>query len=134
MEISEALDFVRANHHAVLATVRRDGTPQQSPVTVGVDRAGTHVVVSVTQDRAKTKNLLRDPRAFLCVFTDGFYGPWVQVRGEAEIVPMPEALDLLVDYYRDISGEHPDWDEFREAMVRDRRVVARIRPTHVVAG
>ena len=134
MQISEAIEFVRSNHHAVLATTRRDGTPQLSPVTVGVDDEG-RVVMSTTQATAKTKNLRRDPQAYLCVFTDRFYGPWVQVSGDVEIVSLPDALPLLEDYYRGISGEHPDWDDYRAAMVRDDRCLVRITPTKVlVAG
>jgi PPOX class probable F420-dependent enzyme len=131
MEISEALAFVRAHHHAVLATTKRDGTPQLSPVTAGVDAEG-RIVISTREPLAKTKNLRRDPRASLCVFTDRFYGPWVTVTGEAEIVSLPEALPLLESYYRDISGEHPDWDDYRAAMVRDERVLVRITPSSAV--
>ncbi len=125
MEISEALDFVRKNSHAVLSTLRRDGSPQLSPVTVGVDDEG-HVVISSRQTAIKTKNLIRDPSAWLVVFGDRFYGPWVQISGPAEIVSLPDALPLLVDYYRSLSGEHPDWDDYRAAMVRDQRCVIRI--------
>jgi len=133
MQISEALEFVRTNHRAVLATTRRDGTPQLSPVTAGVDAEG-RIVISTREPLAKTKNLRRDPRAWLCVFTDGFYGAWATVHGDAEIVSLPAALPLLESYYRDISGEHPDWDDYRAAMVRDERVLVRITPTSVVAG
>ena len=133
MEITEALEFVRSNHHAVLATTRRDGTPQLSPVTVGVDDGG-RIVMSTTQATAKTKNLRRDPHAYLCVFTDRFYGPWVQVTGDVDIVSLPDALPLLEAYYRGISGEHPDWDDYRAAMVRDDRCLVRITPTRVVVA
>jgi PPOX class probable F420-dependent enzyme len=133
MQISEALDFVRAHHRAVLATARRDGTPQLSPVTAGVDAEG-RIVISTREPLAKTRNLRRDPRAWLCVFTDRFYGSWVTVHGDVEIVSLPAALPLLESYYRDISGEHPDWDDYRAAMVRDERVLVRITPTSVVAG
>ncbi len=77
----------------------------------------------------KTKNLRRDPRASLCVISDGFYGPWIQVDGEVDIVGRPEALDVLVEYYRAVSGEHPDWDDYRAAMDRERRVVLRLSIT-----
>ena len=127
MQISEALDFVRSNHQAVLATTRRDGTPQLSPVTVGVDDEG-RIVMSTTQATAKTKNLRRDPHAYLCVFTDRFYGPWVQVTGDVDIVSLPDALPLLEAYYRGISGEHPDWDDYRAAMQRDQRCLIRMTP------
>jgi PPOX class probable F420-dependent enzyme len=128
MDIAEALDFVRAHHHAVLATTRADGSPQLSPVTVGVDAEGL-LVVSTRETAVKTRNLRRDPRAWFCVFTDRFYGSWVQVTGTAQIVPLPEAMEGLVDYYRSISGEHPDWDDYRRAMTAQRRVLLRITPT-----
>jgi PPOX class probable F420-dependent enzyme len=131
MEISEAVDFVRKNSHAVLSTMRRDGSPQLSPVSVGVDDEG-RVVISSRQTAIKTKNLIRDPRAWLAVFGDRFYGPWVQISGPVEIVSLPDALPLLVDYYRSLSGEHPDWDDYRAAMVRDQRCLIRITP--IAAG
>ena len=133
MEIPAALAFVRANPRAVLATTRRDGTPQLSPVLAGVDDAG-RIVVSTREGTAKAANLRRTPRADLCVLNDRFFGAWVQVSGDVELVSLPEALPLLVDYYRGISGEHPDWAEYRAAMVRDRRVLARIMPIRAVAG
>ena len=96
-----------------------------SPIVAGVDDYG-HVIVSSRETAYKVRNLVRDPRASLCMFTDGFYGGWVQVDGIAEIVHLPEAMELLVDYYRRLSGEHPDWDEYRTAMRKERRVVIRI--------
>ena len=128
MDITEAVDFTRTNHRAVLSTIRPDGTPQLSPVTVGVD-AASRLLISTRETAVKTRHLRRDPRAFLVVFTDGFFGTWVQLSGPAEIVSLPEALPLLEDYYRGISGEHPDWDEYRAAMVQQRRVLVRITPT-----
>lgn len=128
MDIAEALDFVRANSHAVLSTLRRDGTPQLSPVTVGVD-AEHRVVISSRQTAVKTKNLIRDPRAWLVVLNPSFYGQWVQLSGPAEIVGLPEAMPLLVEYYRSLSGEHPDWEDYRAAMIRDQRCLIRITPT-----
>ena len=128
MDLDEARAFVRSNHHAVLATIRRDGSPQLSPVTVGVDDGGA-VVVSTRQTAAKTKNVRRNPTVSVCVLSDGFFGDFVQLEGTVEIVEGPEALDGLVDYYRSISGEHPDWDEYRAAMVRDQRVLLRIELT-----
>jgi PPOX class probable F420-dependent enzyme len=128
MEIHEAISFVRTSSHAVLSTLRRDGTPQLSPVTVGVDDAD-RIVISSRQTAIKTKNLTRDPRAWLAVFGDAFYGPWVQLSGPAEIVALPQALPLLEDYYRSLSGEHPDWDDYRAAMIRDQRCLIRITPT-----
>jgi PPOX class probable F420-dependent enzyme len=130
MDLAEALDFLREHHHAVLATTRRDGSPQLSPVTVAVDQAG-RVVISTREAAIKTKNVRRDPRAWVCGFTDGFFGPWVQVFGPAEVLSLPDALEPLVDYYRLASGEHPDWDDYRAAMVRDQRCLLRIRPQTV---
>jgi PPOX class probable F420-dependent enzyme len=120
----EALAFLRANPRAVLATVRADGRPQMSPVLAVVDDAD-RVVISTRETAVKTRNLRRDPRAALCVLNDGFFGGWAQVEGTAEIVALPEAMDLLVDYYRRAAGEHDDWDDYRAAMERDRRVVVR---------
>jgi PPOX class probable F420-dependent enzyme len=128
MEISEALEVVRTQHHAVLATTRRDGRPAMTPVLVTVDDGGA-VVVSSRETAYKTRNLRRDPRASVCVLPDGFWGRWVQLDGTAEIVSMPAAMEGLVSYYRDISGEHPDWDDYRAAMIRDRRVLIRITPS-----
>jgi PPOX class probable F420-dependent enzyme len=125
VDANEARAFLEHNHRAVLATTRRDGRPQLSPVTVAVDGEG-RVLISTREDAIKVRNLRRDPHASLAVLNDGFYGDWVQVEGPAEIVEQPEALDLLVDYYRRAAGEHPDWAEYREAMIRDRRVVVRI--------
>lgn len=124
MTPDRARDFITAHHRGVLSTLRRDGRPQLSPVAAGVDAAG-HVIVSTPEDTAKARNLRRDRRVSLCVFTDGFYGPWVQVEGAAEVVERPEAVELLVDYYRRLSGEHPDWDAYRKAMVEERRVLVR---------
>jgi PPOX class probable F420-dependent enzyme len=125
MNLDKARAFLRDNHRAVLLTRHRDGRPQLSPVTVGVDAQG-HAVVSTRETAAKVRNLRRDAQATLCVFTDGFYGEWIQIEGEAEIVPLPEAMDGLIAYYRDISGEHPDWDEYRAAMISEQRVLVRI--------
>jgi PPOX class probable F420-dependent enzyme len=125
METTEALEYIRANHRGVLITSRSDGGLQSSPVTASTDDEG-RVIVSSRETAIKVKNLRRDARATYCGFTDGFYGPWVQVEGPAEIVSLPEALELLVDYYRDVAGEHPDWDDYRAAMVREQRVLIRI--------
>ncbi len=102
--------------------------PQLSPVTCTVDDEG-RVLISTRETAVKTKNLRRRPRASLCVFTDTFFGEWVQVEGNAEVISLPDAMDLLVEYYRGVSGEHPDWDDYRAAMIRDRRVIARITIT-----
>jgi PPOX class probable F420-dependent enzyme len=128
MDIEAALDFVRTRHHAVLGTLKRDRTPQLSPVTVGVDDAG-HVVISTRQTAYKVHNIRRDARVWLCAFPDAFFGQWVQLEGTTEIVELPEAMDGLVDYYRRISGEHPDWDDYRAAMEAQQRVLLRITIT-----
>jgi PPOX class probable F420-dependent enzyme len=112
----------------VLATTRADGRPQLSPVTAGVDAEG-RLVISTRETAVKARNLARDPRASLCLMNDRFFGEWLQAEGTAEIIRLPEAMDLLVDYYRQISGEHPDWDDYREAMRRERRVLVRITVT-----
>jgi PPOX class probable F420-dependent enzyme len=122
MEFEQARQFVREHHRAVLATRRADGTPQLSPVAVTVDASG-RVAVSSRETAYKTKNVRRDPNVSICVFTEGFYGPWVQIDGTAEVISLPEAMDPLVEYYRSISGEHPDWDDYRAAMEREQRVV-----------
>ncbi|GAA1743326.1 PPOX class F420-dependent oxidoreductase [Luedemannella helvata] len=129
MEIDEARAFLRAHHRAVLATRRPDGGTQLTPVLVGVDGAGD-VVISTRETAAKTRYVRRDPHVSLCVMTDGFFGPWVQVDGEATVVSLPDAMQPLVDYYRDLSGEHPDWDDYRAAMQRERRVIIKVRLTH----
>ena len=128
MDTGRAADFLRAHHRAVLATSRSDGRPQLSPITCTVDDAG-RVLISTRETALKTKNLRQRPQASLCVFTDNFFGEWVQVEGDAEIISLPGAMDLLVDYYRRISGEHPDWDDYRAAMVRDQRVIVRVTIT-----
>jgi PPOX class probable F420-dependent enzyme len=109
------LDFVRPRHHMILVTYRRDGSPQLSPVTGGVDESG-RIVISTYPERAKTANLRRDARASVLVLSDDFGGAWVQVDGGAEVLDLPEALEPLVEYFRCISGEHPNWDEYRQAM------------------
>jgi PPOX class probable F420-dependent enzyme len=125
MDIDEAIEYVRRNHHAVLATLKQDGTPQLSPVTVGVDDDG-RVIISTRQTAYKVRHVRRNPRVWVCVFPDGFYGRWVQLEGTAEIEELPAAMDGLIRYYRDISGEHPDWDDYRAAMERDQRLLLRI--------
>jgi PPOX class probable F420-dependent enzyme len=131
VDVGEALDFVRSNPRAVLVTRRRDGRPQTSPITAGVADDGT-VVISSRETAMKVKNLERDPAASLCVLSEAFFGPWVQVDGSVEVVHLPEAMDGLVDYYRRLSGEHPDWDDYRAAMERERRVLLRL--TVIAAG
>jgi PPOX class probable F420-dependent enzyme len=128
MDLDEARDVVREQHRAVLATLRGDGTPQMSPVLVAVDDDG-RVLVSTREGALKVRNLRRDPRLWLCVLPDGFFGRWIQVEGRTEIVSLPDAMDGLVDYYRRVSGEHDDWDDYRAAMQRDQRVLLRIELT-----
>ena len=125
MDADAAREFIRKHHHAILATYRADGSPQMSPITADVDPDGL-VVISTRETAVKTKNLRRDPRASLCVLSDGFFGDWILVDGRAAIVSLPEAMEGLVEYYRRVSGEHPDWDDYRAAMERDRRVLVRI--------
>ena len=124
MNIDEAREFLTHNHHAVLATTRKDGRPQLSPVTATVDAQG-RVLISTRAPSIKVRNLRRDPRVSLALLNDRFYGDWGQVEGIAEIVEQPEALDVLEDYYRRAAGEHPDWAEYRQAMVDEQRVVIR---------
>lgn len=116
---------MRENHRAVLATRRSDGI-QQSPVIVAVDGEG-RAIISSRETAIKVKNLRRDPWAQLCVFTDRFFGPWIYAEGRAEIVSLPEAMDPLIDYYMRFPGENPDWDDYRERMRREQRVLIRIR-------
>jgi PPOX class probable F420-dependent enzyme len=125
MQADEAREFIAAHHRAVVATQRADGRPQLSPVSCGIDAVG-RVIISTRETAMKTKNLRRDPRASLCVFTDGFFGAWVQVEGRAEVLSLPDAMEPLVEYYRLLSGEHPDWADYRAAMVRDQRVIVRL--------
>jgi PPOX class probable F420-dependent enzyme len=125
MKADEARKFIAAHHRAVLATQRADGLPQLSPVLCAVDDDG-RVLVSTRETAVKTKNLRRHPYASLCVLSDSFFGEWVQVEGTAEIISLPDAMDLLVDYYRRTAGEHADWADYRAAMVRDQRVIVRI--------
>ncbi len=127
MDPSEALEFLRANHRSVLIVQRSGGDVAPSPVVHGVDDAG-RVVISSRETAYKVRNLRRDPRATLCAFTDRFFGRWVTVTGPAEIISLPDAMQPLVDLYRQVAGEHPDWDEYREAMVKERRVIIAIRP------
>jgi PPOX class probable F420-dependent enzyme len=124
-----ARDFVGQHQRAVMVTRRADGRPQTSPVLCAVDDAGK-IIVSTRETAVKTRNLLRDPRVTFCVITDGFFGEWAQVDGEAEIIHLPDAMEPLVDYYRKTAGEHPDWDDYRAAMERDRRVLVRVTITH----
>jgi PPOX class probable F420-dependent enzyme len=126
MDLDRARDFVRSHHRAVLAT-RSEAGIQQSPVLVGVDEAG-RLTISSRETAYKTRHLRRDPWAQLCVLNDGFFGDWVYVEGEAEVVSLPDAMEPLVDYYRGIAGEADDWDAYRAGMERERRVIIRVTP------
>ena len=122
------LDFVSPRHRMLLATTRTDGRPQISPVSGGVDEQG-RLVISSYPSRAKTRNAERDPQTSVLVLSDEWDGAWVQVDGDAEILHMPEAADGLVDYYRCIAGEHPNWAEYRQAMALQDKSLIRITPT-----
>lgn len=128
VDLAGLLDFVRPRHRVVLVTRRSDGEPQLSPVTAGVDTEG-RIVVSTYPERAKVANLRRSPIASAMVLSDEWNGPWVQVDATAEVIDLPDAVEPLVDYYRAISGEHPDWDEYREAMQRQGKCLVRLTPT-----
>ncbi len=125
MDIDRAREFVRRHHRAVLATRARDGGIQQSPVLVVVDADG-RFAVSSRETAYKVRNLRRDPWAQLCVFTNSFFGSWYYVEGRAAVLGLPEAMDPLVDYYRQAAGEHDDWDDYRRTMEQERRVLVRI--------
>ena len=125
MDSHRAREFLRHHHRAVLLTRHADGRPQLSPVTCAADDQG-HVVVSTRETAVKTRNLLRDPHVSMCVTTDAFFGDWLHIDGVAHVLRLPEAMEPLVDYYRRVSGEHPDWDDYRARMERERRVLIRI--------
>jgi PPOX class probable F420-dependent enzyme len=122
---AELLDFLHARHRGLLITTRADGRPQSSPVACGVDGDG-RIVVSTYPERAKARNTRRDPRVSICVLSDDFDGEYVQVDGRAEVLDVPAAVEPLVEYFRSISGEHPDWEEYRQAMVRQGKCLIRI--------
>lgn len=122
---TEMEDFVRPRHRGVLLTTRRNGRPQSSLVTLGLDTSG-RVVVSSYPERAKSINAKRNPAASMVVMSDEFGGEWIQLDGTAEVLDMPDALDGLVEYFRVISGEHPDWDEYREAMAHQGKCLIRL--------
>jgi PPOX class probable F420-dependent enzyme len=125
MTPDEAIQAIRSQHRAVLATTRADGGVQMSPVAVGVDDDGT-LLISSRETAIKVKNLRKRPQAAVCVMSDNFYGSWLQAEGQARIESLPEAMEPLVTYYKSTVGEHPDWDEYRAAMVKEQRVVIRI--------
>ena len=129
VDLNALLDFARPRHHTILVTRRRDGSPQLSPVTGGVDENG-RIVVSSYPERAKVANLRRDGSCSVLVLSDDFGGAWVQVDGTAEVLDMPDraAEDALVEYFRCISGEHPDWEEYRRAMREQGKSLIRVTP------
>ncbi|WP_405903171.1 PPOX class F420-dependent oxidoreductase [Streptomyces sp. NBC_00656] len=127
VELDDLLEFVRPRHRAILLTTRSDGRPQGSPLTCGVDDAG-RIVISTYPERAKTRNAKRDERVSVIVLSDEWNGPWVQIDGSAEVIDSPDSVEPLVEYFRNISGEHSDWDEYRAAMVKQGKSIIRITP------
>jgi len=125
MKLDQARQFLGSHHRAVIATFRADGRPQMSPVAAAVDSEG-RAIVSSRETAYKVRHLRRDPRVALCVVNDKWWGEWIQVEGAATVVSLPDAMEPLVDYYRRVAGEHPDWDDYREAMAREQRVLIRI--------
>jgi PPOX class probable F420-dependent enzyme len=126
VDLDAAKTFLRKHHHGVLATRKKDGGIQMSPITPGLDEGG-RVIISSRETAYKVNNLRRDPRAAVCVFAPSFHGEgWVQASGSAEIISLPQALDTLIYLYRQAYGEHKNWDEFRQRMERERRVIIRI--------
>jgi PPOX class probable F420-dependent enzyme len=124
---AQLTDFLRPRHHAILVTTRSDGRPQCSPITCGIDAEG-RIVIATYPQRAKVRNARRDARVSVCVLSDSFNDAWVQVDGTAEVLDLPDALEPLVDYFRAISGEHPDWDEYRAAMTKQGKSLIRVTP------
>lgn len=127
VERERLLEFVRPRHRAILLTRRADGSPQGSPLICGVDDSG-RIVVSTYPERAKTRNAKRDARVSLIILSDDWNGPWVQVDGTAEVIDSPASVEPLVEYFRNISGEHPDWAEYREAMRKQGKSIIRVTP------
>lgn len=125
VERAELADFIRDRHHVILLTRKADGSPQASPVTAGLDAEG-RVVLSTYPERAKVHNLRRDPRCSVLVLSDEFNGAWVQADGNAEVIDAPDSVEPLVEYFRVISGEHPNWDEYRQAMLDQGKSIIRI--------
>lgn len=125
MDLDKARTFIKENPRALLAALRRDGRPQMSPILAAVDDDG-RLLISSRETAYKTKNIRRDSNVSLIFLNPNFFGEWVQVDGTAEIVSLPEAMDILIDYYRRLSGEHPNWDEYRSAMESEKRLVIRV--------
>ena len=125
MDLDEARAFIREHHGAVLATRKKGGGIQMTPVAAGVDSEG-RLAISSREHAFKVRNLRRDPYCSLLILSDGLGGPWIQAEGTAEVVSLPDAMEPLVDYYRGVSGEHPDWDDYRRAMAEQERVIVRV--------
>ena len=128
LDRDQLLDFVRPRHRMILLTQRVDGSPQASPVTGGVDDSG-RIVITTYPERAKTRNARREPAVSVVVLSDEWNGAWVQVDGTAEVIDAVDDVEPFVEYFRNISGEHSDWDEYRQAMVDQGKSILRITPT-----
>ncbi|MAT99821.1 MAG: PPOX class F420-dependent enzyme [Anaerolineaceae bacterium] len=129
MDIQKAQEFLQNNHRGVLTTYRQNGRLQMSPILIGINEEGMGIISS-RETAYKVKNLRRDPRASVCVFVDKFFGDWIQIDGTAEILSLPNAMEPLVDFYKRVVGEHPDWEDYRLAMVREKRVLIHIAIDH----
>jgi PPOX class probable F420-dependent enzyme len=129
MDIEKARTFLKSNHRGIMATYRKDGRPQLSPIIIGVNEAGEGIISS-RETAYKVRNLRRDPRVSVCVFVDEFFGQWIQIDGRADILSLPEAMEPLVDYYRTVVGEHEDWQDYRAAMEREQRLLIHIHIEH----
>ena len=127
VDLDGLLEFVRPRHRALLITRRADGSPQASPLTCGVDDAG-RLVMSTYPERAKTTNVRREATASVVILSDEWNGPWVQIDGDAEVLDIPDSVEPLVEYYRNIAGEHSDCEEYREAMVKQGKSLIRVTP------
>ncbi|HEY3483245.1 MAG TPA: PPOX class F420-dependent oxidoreductase [Streptomyces sp.] len=127
VDLDGLLEFVRPRHRALLITRRTDGSPQASPLTCGVDDAG-RLVMSTYPERAKTANARREGAVSVVILSDEWNGPWVQIDGDAEVLDIPDSVEPLVEYYRNIAGEHSDWEEYREAMVKQGKSLIRVTP------
>lgn len=125
VERAELLEFLSTRHQGMVVTTRRDGRPQISPVTLGVNQQGRILIASYPQ-RAKAHNIRRDPRVSVCVMSEGWTDPYVQVDGTGRVIDLPDAVEPLVDYFRSVAGEHPDWDEYRDAMRRQGKCLLEI--------
>jgi PPOX class probable F420-dependent enzyme len=125
MDLEQAQAILRENPRGLLATTRQNGKLQLSPILIGMADDG-QAIISSRETAYKVRNLRRDPRATVCVFPDGFFGQWLQIEGTAEILSLPDALEPLVDYYKTVVGEHPDWEDYRQAMVKEQRLLIRI--------